>query len=297
MVEANSGSNRRKKKFLIFGALGGVCLAAALLIAGIYFINKSSQEQKEAPESGRVLEAQTGLPFQVLIPAYLPPIFKREAVDLVTGESGPNGEPMIQLVYPTRKGNRLVLSEWIPETQAVNETRRCMCVCRKPGECESTGVEMTSGAVRIKIELSIPNLVTSEQMQFVLDTLGPAANQQVYSSIQDVPVSDTLPPAVEAPVSTEGVQEVILVVSPQGYSPAHFSVTKDIPVRLTFRQLGQVGCGNELIFNWGAGKSADLVLASPQDKQVLEFTPTEAGVFSFNCPHLIYRGAMTVKDE
>lgn len=296
MVVAVSESHKRKKVLLILGAVGGVCLAAALLVLGIYFINKDSQGPKDAPESARVLEAQTGLPFQVLIPAYLPPIFKREAVELTTDARGPNGESMIKLIYPTRKGNQLVLSEWIPESQDIDQSRRCICVCREPGECISSGVEMTSGAVRIKIELSIPNLVTNEQMQYVLETLGPAANQQMYSYIQEVPVSYSLPAAVEVPANAEGIQEITLVVSPQGYSPAHFSVTKDIPVRLIFRQLGQVGCGNELIFDWGAGKNADLILASPQDKQVLEFTPAQAGVFSFHCPHFIYRGAMTVKE-
>ena len=36
-----------------------------------------------------------------------------------------------------------------------------------------------------------------------------------------------------------------LVVSPGGYNPVHFAVKKDLPVRLIFTQLGDVGCGNE----------------------------------------------------
>jgi plastocyanin domain-containing protein len=86
------------------------------------------------------------------------------------------------------------------------------------------------------------------------------------------------------------------VVTPQGYSPVHFSIKKDVPVRLIFRQLGEVGCGNELMIEWGRGKDATLILTSPSDKQVLEFTPGQAGEFRFNCPHLIYRGVMTVVD-
>jgi plastocyanin domain-containing protein len=148
----------------------------------------------------------------------------------------------------------------------------------------------------VKVEFSAPNLIYYDQMQLLLGTLGPATNRQVYSSIEDVPLSFSVPPAVEIPTGADGVQEVTLVVSPQGYSPVHFSVKKDVRVRLIFRQLGQVGCGNELIFQWSTRKNATLILASESDKQVLEFTPGEAGEFQFNCPHLIYRGVMTVID-
>jgi plastocyanin domain-containing protein len=133
-------------------------------------------------------------------------------------------------------------------------------------------------------------------MQFMLDTLGPATNRQVFSSIEDIPLSFSVPPPVEIPVGADGVQEVTLIVSPQGYSPVHFAVKKDVPVRLIFRQLGQVGCGNELIFQWDTRESATLVLASEADKQVLEFMPSKTGEYRFNCPHLIYRGVLTVTE-
>ncbi len=81
--------------------------------------------------------------------------------------------------------------------------------------------------------------------------------------MKDVPVTYSLPPAVEVPLNDQGVQEVTLVVLPEGYNPAHFSVKKGLPVHLIFRQLGQVGCGDELIFTWGKGKSADLKLPLP----------------------------------
>jgi len=60
--------------------------------------------------------------------------------------------------------------------------------------------------------------------------------------------------------------------------------------------LGQVGCGNELNFPIGAGSMRSLSLSSPDDKQVLEFTPQETGNFEFFCGHLMYRGVMTVKE-
>jgi hypothetical protein len=173
---------------------------------------------------------------------------------------------------------------------------RCICICRSSAQCDMLGSEVDVGHVRIRLALSAPNLLSSQQVQLVLDTLGPALNRQVYSQIEDVPPSYSLPPAVAAPLNAAGEQEVTLVVTPEGYAPAHFSVRKGVPVRLIFRQLGQVGCGNELIFQWGQKEAATLILASPADKQVLEFVPQETGEFPFNCPHGIYRGAVTVTD-
>ena len=148
----------------------------------------------------------------------------------------------------------------------------------------------------VNVKVSAATIFTVEELLFVLNTLGPAANSQVFSSVQDVPVSAIMPPAEDVLLNAEGIQEITLVVTPQGYSPVHFAVQKGVPVRLIFRQLGQVGCGNELLFQWGAGKSATLLLETANDKQVLEFTPEQAGEFSFNCPHLIYRGLMTVRE-
>jgi hypothetical protein len=157
-------------------------------------------------------------------------------------------------------------------------------------------VELSIGTLHIRVQISDPGILTAQELQFIFNTLGPTANRQVYSSMKDVPVTYSLPPAVAAPLSDQGVQEVTLVVLPEGYNPAHFSVKKGVPVHLIFRQLGQVGCGDELVFTWGKEKKADLKLASAADKQELVFTPEETGDFQFNCPHNIYRGAMTVTD-
>ncbi len=271
-----------------------------ILFTGCAVIKKSPTGTRQAPEAERVLQAQMSLPFQVLIPAYLPRSINREKVKVITDQVGPSGEPMVQLIYSLRKGGFITLSEWIPEevekagTSA--DSKRCLCVCRSPTVCETLGVEINVGAVRVRVQFSVANLLSSTQLQFVLDTLGPAINNQVYSSIKDVPISESVPPAVEIPVNTDGVQDLTLVVTPQGYTPVHFSVKKGIPVRLIFRQLGQVGCGNELVFQWGEKKSTTLKLDSAGDKKVFEFTPNQAGDFPFNCPHLIYRGVMTVTE-
>jgi hypothetical protein len=280
--------------------MAGSFIAIAILSLGIFWSkNIFFPEPREAPEAERVLSAQAGMPFQVLIPAYLPKVFNRERMEIITDRPGPEGEEMVQLIYSTRKGYSLTLSEWIPiqdSNRVASNVRRCRCICRTGKQCNMAGMELDVGSVRVRVEFSAPNLLAYDQFQLVLGTLGPAANRQVYSSMEDVPLSFSVPPPVEVLIGPDGVQELTLVVTPEGYSPVHFAVKKGVPVRLIFRQLGQVGCGNELIFQWGARQSATLILASPSDRQVLEFTPGQAGEFQFNCPHLIYRGVMTVTD-
>jgi hypothetical protein len=152
------------------------------------------------------------------------------------------------------------------------------------------------GPLRVAVEMSSTQALSLAQLQAVLDTLGPAANMAIYTSLKEVPLTYSLPPAVPVPINDSGVQELVLVVTANGYTPAHFLVKQDIPVRLIFRQLGQVGCGNELIIQWGPGRQSSLILANPDDKQILEFTPDQSGVFTFNFPHYIYKGAMTVEE-
>jgi len=300
MLDGMPGLTNRKSHRSHKGWLAGLLVLIPLLIAALVWFRAGSSQPREAPEAERVLTAQAELPFQVLIPAYLPKQFKREKMEILTDRPGPNGEKMVQLIYSNRRGDTLTLSEWLPmdsgSGKTVSNARRCLCLCQTGGQCNMVGMELSVGPVQVKIEFSTPNLLYYDQMQFMLDTLGPAANRQVYSAIEDVPLSFSVPPPMEIPVGPDGVQEVILVVTPQGYSPVHFAVKKDVPVRLIFRQLGQVGCGNELIFQWGKRKSTTLLLASASEKQILEFTPGEPGEFRFNCPHLIYRGVMTVTD-
>ncbi len=287
-------------------ALLGVILAV-LAISGFSLLGGSFSAPKEAPETELVLAAQANLPFQVLIPAYLPAGFKRSRVQVDPTLTGPGGEPMIEIRYPGRGGSELVFSEWLPAqadpAQELStggalqpQTVRCQCHCRSRSECDFSDMEVRIGALHILVETTVPGSVSAQQMQFILNTLGPAANRQIFTSMSDVPLTASLPEAVDIPVSQSGVQEVTLVVTPQGYTPAHFAVKKGVPVRVIFRQVGEVGCGNELVFQWGQGQSADLQLASADDAQTLEFTPGEAGTFAFHCPHFIYNGALTVRD-
>lgn len=287
--------NRRRK--LLFG---GIFIAGLLFVLILsLWLGRRATEPGEAPEAESVLNAQVEMPFQVLIPAYLPKVFVREKTQVNIEGVGPQGEPMIELIYQTRNGEKLTFIEWLPSTEQDTGGRKaayCMCMCQTPEECDSVEMGMTIGSLRVMAKVTAPDIMTAEEARAVLDTMGPAVNRQVYSSLKEVPVSYMAPPAVEIPVNADGIQEVTLVVTPNGYNPEHFSVRKGVPVVLTFRQLGQVGCGNALIFQWGKGKSTTISLASQSDSQTIEFTPGESGVFKFNCPHYIYRGVMSVLD-
>jgi hypothetical protein len=296
------------RRTLIAGLFCGVILIFLLLFLGFSWWKNNNSPVRLAPEAERVLSAQIGLPFQVLIPAYLPAHFIREKAEILLDQSGPHGEPMLQVVYPTPKGNKLVIQEWLPKDVDETAATECRCACAsimgggEHRECNPSEVGISIGTLRVAIKLSAMNLITYEQLSLVLDTLGPATNQQVFTKITEMPVTYNMPPAVAVPINAEGVQEVTLVVTPDGYDPAHFAVKKGVPVRLIFRQLGQVGCGNELIFQYGGEhregeeERFELILATPADKKVMEFTPKEAGDFRYNCPHLIYRGVMTVEE-
>lgn len=137
--------------------------------------------------------------------------------------------------------------------------------------------------------------VAFELLSAVVD--GNAPVPEVAASLEDIAAMlENLPPAEEVPVNADGVQEIMLVVSRSGYTPLHFAVKAGVPARLIFRQLGYVPGGNELFFRWGARQETYLILASPSDKKMLEFTPQEPGEYRFSCPHDWYEGVMTVRE-
>jgi hypothetical protein len=140
----------------------------------------------------------------------------------------------------------------------------------------------------------VPGDAALELLAPVLDDGAPVP--EVAASLEDIAAMlENLPPAEEVPVNANGVQELMLVVSRSGYTPIHFAVKAGIPVRLTFRQLGYVPGGNELFVRWGQGHETYLILSSPADKKVLDFTPQEPGEYRFSCPHDWYQGVMTVR--
>jgi hypothetical protein len=161
-----------------------------------------------------------------------------------------------------------------------------------------TAIWADVGATRVSVFSPDVKELTREQLLGIAESLGPASNKQVFTYIVDKPVvKDMAPPKpVQVPVGEDGVQSMTLVVTPGGYDPIRFAVKKDIPVRITFRQLGEVGCGNELVFPSDPENLAALKLENPADEQTLEFTPSQTGEFQFYCGHRMYRGLFTVTE-
>lgn len=276
-----------------------------LAIGGWWISRSGAAEPKEAPEAQRVLDMQAGMPFQILIPAYLPKEFERAAMEINVSQTGPGGEPMAQLTYRTRGGATLFIREWVP----VNPDKEILASSRpietkwgqgwllRQGE-GLMAIWIDIGPLRASIYTGDQDLLPSEKLLAVADTMGPASNRQVFDFLLHPPEVRAVepPPPVEAQINDQGIQIIDLIVTPGGYSPLRFSVKKDVPVQLTFRQLGRVGCGNELNLPTGPDHTAALKLDSPTDSQVLDFTPKVAGEYTFFCAHVMYKGIMTVRE-
>jgi len=285
--------------------LGGGLAIALLALVGWWVASSRAAEPEEAPEAQRVLDVQAGMPFQILIPAYLPKAFDRAGMEIQVGQIGPGGEPMAELTYRTRQGATLYIRQWVPIHPEIERLATSRAIQTKWGQgwlLNQAGrllvIWVDVGPLRLSIFSPDVDVLPEEQLLAIAETMGPASNRQVFNFVVHPPEIRAVepPPPVEIEVNAEGVQEVDLIVTPGGYSPLRFAVQRGVPVRLTFRQLGQVGCGNELNFPTGNGEYAALQLASSSDKKVLEFTPQQAGEFEFFCGHLMYRGIVVVRE-
>jgi hypothetical protein len=293
----------QKRSFWIIGA---ILVAVGAVSVGVWLVvGNQNRAPQEAPEADKVLALQAQMPFQILIPAYLPKGFDRAGVEIVVNELGPGGEPMVQIAYRDKKGVSLFIREWVPvnpdmETLASSrpvETKWGKGWLLRQGE-SLVALWSDIGPMRVSIYTPNPVELPAEQILAIADNMGPASNRQVFSFLLDTPrVAEIAPPPpVEIATNEQGIQEVDLIVTPGGYSPLRFAVTAGVPVRLTFRQLGQVGCGNELIFPSDPTNPTALYLASESDTIVYDFTPQSVGEFMFYCSHQMYRGIMTVHE-
>jgi hypothetical protein len=288
-------------------ALAAVVLLAlaGLGLTGAALAGCGTAEATAAPEAEKVLAVQSQMPFQIMIPSYLPKGFDREQLEITVDQAGPGGEPMVQLAYHTKNGATVTLQEWVPVNPDLEILSASRPIQTKWGrgwnlnqEGQLAAIWADVGPTRVSIFTADVAAVSNERLLAIADTLGPASNKVVFSfdaqpkQIQEL----AAPPAYEVPVNSSGVQEITLVVTPGGYSPLRFSVKAGVPVKLTFRQLGQVGCGNELNFPADPVNPAALQLTSPEDEKTLEFTATQLGTFEFHCSHQMYRGLMTVRE-
>jgi hypothetical protein len=294
-------SRHPRRTIWLFLIAGGIAIAggAAVLVNVLY------PTSTEAPEAARILELQASMPFQILIPGYLPRQFKRGDVEINVSETGPGGEPMVQLAYRTRKGATLFVRQWIPVNPEMEVLASSRPIHTKWGRgwMLSQGESLIAlwvdvGPLRASLYTSRTEAVSREQILAMADSLGPASNRQVFSFVVDPPRIEEIPPPppVEIPMSEGGIQELTLVVTPGGYSPLRFAVKKDVPVRLHFRQLGQVGCGNELILPVDPRNPTSLFLTNSSARKSIDFTPRTGGDFQFFCSHQMYRGVMRVRE-
>jgi hypothetical protein len=306
-IQARSFPQRSPGRRRRWPLLGGLALIAVALLALVIWVvsSQSAPATRDAPEADKVLGVQANMPFQILIPAYMPKGFNRAGMQIQVNQTGPGGEPMVQLTYGTRDGAMIFVREWVPVNPAMEILAASRPIETKWGKGwlltqgdALNAIWVDVGPLRASLYSPSVKVISKEQLLEMANTLGPASNQQVFSFSVEKPVVKEVapPPPVEIKVNDQGVQELTLVVTPGGYSPLRFAVRKGIPVKLTFRQLGQVGCGNELIFPANPNSPSELKLASESDAEVLEFTPQQVGEFQFFCSHRMYRGVMTVRE-
>jgi hypothetical protein len=296
-----SGSHRASTRRTLVVCLAAVVLAG-LMMTLVACGGEDVAVATDAPEASKVLAVQSKMPFQIMIPAYLPEDFDRRGVRVNVNQSGPGAEPMVELVYTTEEGATVTLQEWVPVNPGKEILANSRPIVTKWGrawllyqEDALAAIWADVGPTRVSMFTTDLDVIDTEHLLSAANTLGPASNKQVFSfDAAPTKVKEVAPPKpFKVPVKN-GVQTLTLVVTPGGYSPLRFSVRKDVPVKLTFRQLGQVGCGNELVFPADPVSPSSLRLASPTDEEVLKFTPRTPGTFEFHCSHQMYRGLMTV---
>ncbi len=278
-------------------------LVSALLVLGAWWLQEKPAGYQVAPEANRILAVQDGMPFQILIPVFLPAKFDRAGMQIQADQNGPSGESMVQLAYKTSTGATLFARQWVPADPDKEILSASSPIQTKWGQGWLLSQQdlmvlwVDVGPLRVSLYTEDTDVLTTQQLLQIADTLGPYTNQQVFTFTADHPAVLAMkpPPPVQIPINSAGVQEVTLVVTPGGYTPLRFAVKKDVPVRLIFKQLGQVGCGNELIFPGDPKNPSSLKLASASDTKTLEFTPHQSGDFEFFCSHRMYRGVMTVQ--
>lgn len=99
------------------------------------------------------------------------------------------------------------------------------------------------------------------------------------------------PRASEKAISAAGGVQQIQVIVQGGYTPDRIEVEQGKPVRLLFRRQESTACTEQVILS-DFGIAAML----PQGQEVpVEFTPGQAGEFTFHCGMNMVRGLIIVK--
>jgi plastocyanin domain-containing protein len=94
-----------------------------------------------------------------------------------------------------------------------------------------------------------------------------------------------------AALSEAGVQEVQVTVQ-GGYSPDVIVVQKGRPVRLNFFRDETASCSEQVVFgDFGIARDLPAFQTTP-----IEFTPRQAGEFTFTCGMNMMRGKLIVEE-
>ena len=99
------------------------------------------------------------------------------------------------------------------------------------------------------------------------------------------------PTPVEARME-DGVQTVEIAVGAEGYEPASIALRAGVPARLVFTRTSDDSCGTEVLSPALGIEETRLPLGQAVP---VEFTPGEAGRFTFACGMDMMEGAIVVR--
>ncbi len=128
------------------------------------------------------------MPFQIMIPSYLPKDFDRENVEIAVDQAGPGGEPMVQLAYRTeegRQGHAPGMGAGQPGLEILNASQSHPDQVG-PGLAPESGgatrrIWADVGPTRVSVYTADVAVVSDEQLLAIAETLGPASNKVVFS--------------------------------------------------------------------------------------------------------------------
>ena len=98
--------------------------------------------------------------------------------------------------------------------------------------------------------------------------------------------------AVVTPEIIDGVQVVEVTVTPEGYSARKIALQAGLPVRLVFTRTVDGGCAHQVQVPDFGVEATDLPLG---ETVAIEFTPDEAGEYTFACGMNMMTGLLLVK--
>ena len=120
-------------------------------------------------------------------------------------------------------------------------------------------------------------------------TGSPYTLQNMYR-VATTPTDELLSGGTAAPV-TGGVQEVTIDVANSGYTASATTLKAGVPVRLTMRTHGTLGCSRAFtIPDLGISKILPL-----EGTDTIEFTPQKSGRLAYSCSMGMYTGQFTVE--